>query len=97
MDKEHKDPETIDLEAPRLAQYMHKNMEETAKHGVLGRHQSCSEERIEVLANTIEGHHSLQYTPSLLYPESCSDGNWRSCIRESICVTSAFSIDFLET
>ena len=24
MDKEHKDPETIDLEAPRLAQYMDK-------------------------------------------------------------------------
>ena len=24
MDKEHKNPETIDLEAPRLAQYMHK-------------------------------------------------------------------------
>ena len=24
MDKEHKDPETIDLEAPRHAQYMHK-------------------------------------------------------------------------
>ena len=24
MDKEHKDPDTIDLEAPRLAQYMHK-------------------------------------------------------------------------
>ena len=24
MDKEHKDLETIDLEAPRLAQYMHK-------------------------------------------------------------------------
>ena len=23
MDKEHKDPETIDVEAPRLAQYMH--------------------------------------------------------------------------
>ena len=23
MNKEHKDPETIDLEAPRLAQYMH--------------------------------------------------------------------------
>ena len=23
MDKEHKDPDTIDLEAPRLAQYMH--------------------------------------------------------------------------
>ena len=24
MDKEHKDPDTIDVEAPRLAQYMHK-------------------------------------------------------------------------
>ena len=24
MDKEHKDLDTIDLEAPRLAQYMHK-------------------------------------------------------------------------
>ena len=24
MDKEHKDPDTVDLEAPRLAQYMHK-------------------------------------------------------------------------
>ena len=24
MDKEHKDPDTIDLGAPRLAQYMHK-------------------------------------------------------------------------
>ena len=24
MDKNHKDPDTIDLEAPRLAQYMHK-------------------------------------------------------------------------
>ena len=24
MDKEHKNPDTIDLEAPRLAQYMHK-------------------------------------------------------------------------
>ena len=24
MDKEHEDPETIDLEAPRLARYMHK-------------------------------------------------------------------------
>ena len=23
MDKEHKDPETVDLKAPRLAQYMH--------------------------------------------------------------------------
>ena len=32
--------------------------------------------------------------PSLLYPESCSDGNWRS---QNFCVSSSFSKDFLET
>ena len=77
MDKEHKDPDTIDLEAPRLAQYMHEawkkhqSMEETSEHGV-GRHQPCSEERIEL---PIERFHSSRNTSSLLYPESCSDGN----------------------
>ena len=57
-------------------------MEETSEHGILGRHQSCSEERIEVLSNTIERYHSSRNTPSLLYSESCQDGNWRSHIRE---------------
>ena len=59
-------------------------MEETSKHGVLGRYQTYSKERIEVLSDAIERYHSLQYTPSLLYPESCSDGNWRIHIRKSI-------------
>ena len=45
-------------------------MEETSKHCELGRHQSCSEERIEVLSDAIERHRSLRNTPSLLYPES---------------------------
>ena len=52
-------------------------------------HQSCSEERIEVLSNTIERYHSSRNTPSLLYSESCSDGNWRSHFRKVFCVTSA--------
>ena len=51
-------------------------MEETSKHCVLGRNQTCSKERIKVLSNAIERHHPLRYNPSLLYPESCSDGNW---------------------
>ena len=72
-------------------------LEETSEYGVLGRHQQCSEERIEVLSNTIERYHSSRNTPSLLYSESCSDGNWRSHILESICVTSSSSKDFLET
>ena len=46
-------------------------MEETSEHGFLGRHQSCSEERIEVLSDTIERHHSSRNTPRLVYSESC--------------------------
>ena len=30
MDKSHKDPDTIDLEAPRHAQYLHNSMEKTS-------------------------------------------------------------------
>ena len=77
MDKEHKDLDTIDLGAPRLAQYMHKAWKKHQKHCVLVRHQICSKERIEVLSDAIERHHSSRNPPSLLYPESCSDGNWR--------------------
>ena len=35
-------------------------------------------------SNAIILHETL---PSLLYPESCKDGNWRSHIRESICMS----------
>ena len=58
MDKNHKDLDTIDLSVPRHAQYMHKGMEETSRRRKLGRHQSCNEERIEVLSDSIERHHS---------------------------------------
>ena len=30
------------------------------------------------ISNTIERYHSSRNTPSLLYPENCSDGNWKS-------------------
>ena len=71
------------------------SMEDTSKH-VLARHQSCSKERIEVPSDAIERHHSSRNTPSLMYSESCSDGNWRSHIPKSICITSTSSKDFLE-
>ena len=73
------------------------SMEETSEHGILGRHQSCSEERIGVLSNSIERYHSSRNTPGLLHSESCWDGKWRSHVRESICATSASSQDLLET
>ena len=45
MNKEHKDPDVIDLEAPRFAWYKQK-VEKTSRHGVLGRYTTCSTERI---------------------------------------------------
>ena len=38
-------------------------MEGTSEYGILGRHQSCSEEGIEVLSNTIDRYHSARNTP----------------------------------
>ena len=45
MDKEYKDPEELDLTKPRLALYKQKKVEETSRHGVLGRHKTCSTEK----------------------------------------------------
>ena len=45
MNKQHKDQNTTDLEAPCPASYKQK-VKETSKHGVLGRHKTCSTERI---------------------------------------------------
>ena len=63
MVKEHKDPDTIDLHAPRHAHYMHKALK---KHQstVYCVHQSCSEERNKVLSNVIERYHPFLKTPS---------------------------------
>ena len=58
MDKNHKDPDTIDLSVPRHAQYMHKAWKRHQDAVFLGRHQSCCEERIEVLSDSIERYHS---------------------------------------
>ena len=69
--KNHKDLVTIDLNEPRHAQYMHNAWKKHQNTVVLGRHQSCSEERIEVLSNSIERYHSSRNTASLLYSESC--------------------------
>ena len=45
MDKEHKDPYEIDLNAPRLAWYKQRSGKDT-ENGVLGRYTTCSTERI---------------------------------------------------
>ena len=50
--KEHRDPEIPGSTAYCMVQA--ENVEETSKHCVLGRYQTCSKERIEVQSNTIE-------------------------------------------
>ena len=57
-------------------------VENTSRHGVLGRHKICSTERFLVLSNTIERNHPLRHTPSKLYPESYYDEAGESYTRK---------------
>ena len=104
MNKEHRDLEKIDLEAPRLAWYHQKKWKKhqntvywvdikLAQRNGLEFYQT--REWIGVLSNKIECNHPPRRTPSSLYPECCCDGIWRNHTRESICVTSTSSKDFL--
>ena len=64
LDKNHKDPDTIDLNAPRHAQYMHKTWK---------KHQNTVH-WVDInldLKKGLKRYHSSRNTPSLLYPESC--------------------------
>ena len=94
MDKDHKDPDVIDLNVPRLAQYMHNAWKKHlntvywvdinfAVRKGLKFHQTRSNAII------------LYDTLPPVFPESHYGGNWRNLIRESICVNSTSSKDFL--
>ena len=50
MNKNHKDPQELDLTKPRLALYKQK-WKKAPGYGVLGRYTACSTKRIEVLSN----------------------------------------------
>ena len=71
MDKDHKDPDTIDLQAPSLAQYMHKAWKKHQNTVYLVDINLALKKGFEVLSDMIERRHSSRNTPSLLYPESC--------------------------
>ena len=70
------------------------NVEETSKHGVLGRHQTCLKKGWSSIRHVRTLSFFTKHSHLLLYSESCSVGNWRGHIRESICVTSTSSEDF---
>ena len=83
MDKEHKDPETVDLKAPRLAQYMQNTWKKHQNTVYWVDIKLAQNKGIKVLSDAIECHHPLQYTPSPVYPEGYQGGNWRNQIRKS--------------
>ena len=61
--------DTIDLNAPRHAQYMHKAQKKQKNTVYWVDINLALKERIEGLSDAIERHHALRYTPSLLYPK----------------------------
>ena len=95
-DKEHKDPDTIDLEAPRRAQYTHK---------ALKKHQNTvywvdinlalkkGLKFFQTRSNAIILHETL---PAYCIPKVVWMETGEVKIRESVCVTSASSKDFLK-
>ena len=72
MNREHRDPNKIDLEIPRFSLEKQK-VESAPRYVVLVQHQIWSEDRIFVLSNTIERSYLQRYTPSSLYLESNCD------------------------
>ena len=72
MNKNHKDPQELDLTKPTSCIEQAK-VEKGPGYGVLGRYTACSTDTIEVLSNKIEHNHPLRYTPCLLYLESSCD------------------------
>ena len=67
--KNHKDPQEIDLTKPRLALY--KQVEKAPGYGV--DIKPAQKKGFLVLSNKIERNHPQRYTPSLLYLESSCD------------------------
>ena len=82
MNKEHKDPDEINLNAPRLA-WLKQKLWYKHQHTVYLVDIKLAQERgFQVLSNTIKRNHPSRHDSSLLYPEGCHDGIWRSHIRE---------------
>ena len=93
MNKEHRDPNIIDLKAPRHAQYMQKAWKKHQNTVFWVDINLALKKGLKFYQTRSNAIILTRNTPSLLYPESC----WRSRVRESICVTSASSEDLFET
>ena len=70
MDKSHKDPDDIDLNVPRHAQYLH-NAWKRHQDALYWVDINLAIETIAVLSDSIERNYSSGNTSSLLYSKSC--------------------------
>ena len=82
-DKSHKDPDEIDLNVPRHAQYLHNawKRHQDAVYWVDINH--AIEKGLKILSDSTECNHPSRNTSSLLYSKSCWTENWRSLFRKS--------------
>ena len=97
MDKEHKDPDTIDLNAPRQAWYMHKawkKHQSTVYWVDTNLAQKKGFKFYQTRSNAIILHETL---PAYCIPKVVRMETGEVKKRKSVCVTSASSKDFLET
>ena len=97
MDKEHKEPDTIDLGAPRHAQYMHKawKKHQNTVYGVdINLAQKKGLKFYQTRSNAIILHGTL---PACCIPKVVRMETGEIIYEKSICVTSTSSKDFLET
>ena len=69
MDKSHKDPDVIDLNVPRRAQYLHNAWKRHQDAVFLGRHRSCDSERIAILSDSIKCNHPSRNLPAYCIPK----------------------------
>ena len=94
MEKDHKDPNELDFTKPRHASYKQKTWkrhQDTVYWVDIQLAQRKGLKFYQTRCNAI----ILYDTHCLLFLESCCDGVWRSHIRESTCVTSTTTNDFL--
>ena len=97
MDKDHKDPDTIDLEAPRLAQYTHKawkKHQNTVYWVDVNLALKKGLKSYQTRSNAIILHETL---PAYCIPKVVRMETGEVKKRERKCVTSAFPKDLLKT
>ena len=96
MNKEYRDPDITLTWKHRVLHGTNRKCERNIKTRCIGSTSNVLKRKDLGSIISIERHHPLRHTPSLLYPERYQDGNWRNHIREIICFTSTSSEDFLE-